>query len=144
MYTACSSFAALSGNSDLKLHSEIQEDDEIGEDTEDVDWDRDTTDKERDDKFDSEDKEDDVEAIDHLLKVNNALLYIVLSQDKFKRAVPFDPYNWLRFAHNFICVMILKITAYFQAGKISPWGTHDGHAPAVNENRRKRHLKSEK
>lgn len=78
MYTACSSFAALSGNSDLKLHSEIQEDDEKGEDTEDVDWNRDTTDKERDDKVDSEDKEDDAEPIDHLLKVNNALLYLVL------------------------------------------------------------------
>ena len=40
--------------------------------------------------------------------------------------------------------MILKITPYFQAGKISPWGNHDGHASAVNENRRKPHLKSEK
>lgn len=78
MYTACSSFAALSGNSDLKLHSENQEDDEIGEDTEDEDWDRDTTDEERDDEFDSEDEEDDVEPIDHLLKVNNALLHLVL------------------------------------------------------------------
>ncbi|KAM7443056.1 putative ATP-dependent RNA helicase ddx60 [Porites harrisoni] len=69
MYTACSSFAALSGNSDLKLHSENQEDDEIGEDTEDEDWDRDTTDEERDDEFDSEDEGDDVEPIDHLLKI---------------------------------------------------------------------------
>lgn len=133
MYTACSSFAALSGNSDLKLHSENQEDDEIGEDTEDEDWDRDTTDEERDDEFDSEDEGDDVEPIDHLLKVNNALLHLVLRQD-----------NWLRFAHNVIFVMILKITAYFQAGKISPWDNHDGHASAVNENRRKPHLKSEK
>ena len=40
--------------------------------------------------------------------------------------------------------MILKITAYFQAGKISPWGNHDGHTLAVNENGRKPHLKSEK
>lgn len=78
MYTACSSFAALSGNSDLKLHSENQEDDKIGEDTEDDDWDQDTTDEESDDEFDSEDEEDDVEPIDHLLKVNNALLYLVL------------------------------------------------------------------
>lgn len=79
MYTACSSFAALSGNSDLKLHSEIQEKDcIIGEDSEDVDWDPDTTDEERDDEFDSEDEQGDVEPIDHLLKVNNALLYLVL------------------------------------------------------------------
>ena len=30
-------------------------------------------------------------------------------------SIPFDPCYWLRFAHNFIFVMILKITACFQA-----------------------------
>ena len=87
MYSASSSFAALSGNSDLKLPSAFEEDDgdeededddEVSADTEDANSDT-TEDKtsdtdEESDEFEDEDEdeEDDVEPIDHLLKVKAA------------------------------------------------------------------------
>ncbi|CAH3032867.1 unnamed protein product [Porites evermanni] len=82
MYSASSSFAALSGNSDLKLPSSSQEDeedeededdDEVGADTEDASSDtteEETSDSdEESDEFEDEDKGDDVEPIDLLLKI---------------------------------------------------------------------------
>ena len=80
MYSACSSFAALSGNSDLQLHSAIQPEQDEEEEMEegnakDVDSNstKSESDEESDDELESEDEEDDVEyhrePINHLLKV---------------------------------------------------------------------------
>lgn len=87
MYSASSSFAALSGNSDLKLPSSSQEDeedeededdDEVGADTEDASSDTkeektsDSDEESNEFEDEDEDKGDNVEPVDHLLKVNNA------------------------------------------------------------------------
>ena len=121
MYSASSSFAALSGNSDLKLPSAFQEDDgdeedkdddEVSADTEDANSDT-TEDKtsdtdEESDELEDEDEEDDVEPIDHLLKVKAAWFikhhFLTLSTSRGRHFVPFLYISHLWFDHILSCL----------------------------------------
>ena len=75
-YSACSSFTALSGNSDLHLHSTSQRaavhsESEESEESEESDWEGSEESDESEDESDSDEKDDKEhrEPIDHLLKV---------------------------------------------------------------------------
>ena len=125
MYSASSSFAALSGNSDLKLPSAFQEDDgdeedkdddEVSADTEDANSDTtedktSDTDEESDeleDEDEDEDEEDDVEPIDHLLKVKAAWFvkhhFLTFSTSRGRHFVPFLYISHLWFDHILSCL----------------------------------------
>ena len=123
MYSASSSFAALSGNSDLKLPSAFQEDDgdeedkdddEVSADAEDANSDTtedktSDTDEESDELEDEdEDEEDDVEPIDHLLKVKAAWFikhhFLTLSTSRGRHFVPFLYISHLWFDHILSCL----------------------------------------
>ena len=121
MYSASSSFAALSGNSDLKLPSAFQEDDgdeededddEVSADTEDANSDT-TEDKtsdtdEESDEFEDEDEADDVEPIDHLLKVKAAWFikhhFLTFSTSRGRHFVSFLYISHLWFDHILSCL----------------------------------------
>ena len=89
MYSACSSFAALSGNSDLKLHSPNQttaedaevEEEENAPDTSSIEWEDSEigSSEKSEDELESEedDKEFHREPIDHLIQVKAVLLHVV-------------------------------------------------------------------
>ena len=87
MYSACSSFATLSGNSDLKLHSPNQtteedaevEKEENAQDTSSKEWeDSESESSEKiEDELESEEEDEEFhrEPIDHLLQVKTVLLH---------------------------------------------------------------------
>ena len=89
MYSACSSFAALSGNSDLKLHSPNQttkeeaevEEKENSQDNSSVEWEdsESGSSKESADELESEEDDEEFhrEPIDHLIQVKAVLLHVV-------------------------------------------------------------------
>jgi len=76
VYSACSSFAALSGNSDLHLHStgqkaavHLEREESVGEGSEENEESEDESDTDSDEE---EDEEEHREPIEHLLKVRQA------------------------------------------------------------------------
>ena len=93
-YSACSSFAALSGNSDLKLHSTIQDKEVENELEEENEMEKGNAkvvknsaakgpgekveEKEGNAKCELEDEVDDIEPINHFLKVKTHLLRFIL------------------------------------------------------------------
>ena len=93
-YSACSSFAALSGNSDLKLHSTIQDKEVENELEEENEMEKGNAkvvknseakgpgekveEKEGNAKCELEDEVDDIEPINHFLKVKTYLLRFIL------------------------------------------------------------------
>ena len=92
-YSACSSFAALSGNSDLKLHSAIQDKEAENELEEENEMEKGNAkvvktsaakgpsekveEKEDNEKCELEDEVDDIEPINHFLKVKTHLLRFI-------------------------------------------------------------------
>ena len=93
-YSACSSFAALSGNSDLKLHSTIRDKEVENELEEENEMEKGNAEvvknsaekgpsekvqeKEDNEKCELEDEVDDIEPINHFLKVKTHLLRFIL------------------------------------------------------------------